>query len=372
MKTLITGDLFISDSFQGQDLIDSSVKALFETSDYRIVNLETPITADSPKNKIQKTGPHLRTSDKTIIPYLKHLKVDMVTLANNHILDYGEKGLTDTFAILGKEKINFLGAGKNLNEAAKPFIIEKDSIKIAIINFAENEWANATETTAGANPMDVIENARQIQKTKLKADYVFVIVHGGNEYYNLPSPRVQEQYRFYAEQGADIVIGHHTHCISGFENYQGTPIYYSLGNFLFTRPSFYEDWYTGLALEVEIINDKLTSKLHVIKQDKVTYRLTLVTGKIKEVVLNRILSYNNIIANKLELIQKWNIFVQSKYTMYLYYWSPLTFVNNRYLKALIRKLGLKLKNKKGMALYLNLMKCEAHNDISKEVIRKYL
>ena len=62
-----------------------------------------------------------------------------------------------------------------------------------------------------------------------------MIVHGGHECYNLPSPRMQKQYLFYADQGADIVVGHHTHCISGYEVYKGVPIYYSLGNFCLPR-----------------------------------------------------------------------------------------------------------------------------------------
>lgn len=101
MKIIIAGDLFIADDFRSQDLIDKSVIDLFETADYKIVNLEAPITEDNPKNKIIKTGPHLRMSSNTIMPYLHHLKIDAVTMANNHILDYGNKGVTNTFKELG-------------------------------------------------------------------------------------------------------------------------------------------------------------------------------------------------------------------------------------------------------------------------------
>ena len=128
-----------------------------------------------------------------------------------------------------------------------------DFITIAIINFCENEWSIAEEDSAGANPMDFIDNANQIREAKAVHDKV--IVHGGHEYYNLPSPRMQKQFRFYADQGADIVIGHHTHCISGNEVYNGVPIYYSLGNFLFTKNNTNEDWYTGLLLQVDIKSD---------------------------------------------------------------------------------------------------------------------
>ena len=89
--------------------------------------------------------------------------------------------------------------------------------------------------------MDIIDNTNQIREAKASHDKVIVIVHGGHEYYNLLSPRMQKQYRFYADQGADIVVGHHTHCISGNEIHNGVPKYYSLGNFLFTGRSTIED-----------------------------------------------------------------------------------------------------------------------------------
>ena len=85
MKTLIAGDLFISESFKNKQLIDPSVEELFASAEYRILNLEAPITPNEPIHKILKTGPHLRTSGDTTMPYLKQLETDMVTLANNHI-----------------------------------------------------------------------------------------------------------------------------------------------------------------------------------------------------------------------------------------------------------------------------------------------
>src|SRR5690606_16683331 len=116
---------------------------------------------------------------------------------------------------------------------------------------------------------DVIDNVRQIKREKQISDKVIVIVHGGHEYYNLPSPRMVKQYRFYAENGADLVVGHHTHCISGHETYNGVPIFYSLGNFLFTKPSRHQSWYNGLVLEIFV--DKFQDidvKIHPVRQRK--------------------------------------------------------------------------------------------------------
>lgn len=158
MNILFSGDFYVSDDFQNKDLIDKSVIDLFDKADYRIVNLEAPITEDNPKNKILKTGPHLRMSSNTIMPYLHHLKIDAVTMANNHILDYGNKGVTDTFKELVDHKIKYIGAGNDLNEAKKPLSLHKDGMKIAILNFCENEWSIAEDDSPGANPMDIIDN----------------------------------------------------------------------------------------------------------------------------------------------------------------------------------------------------------------------
>lgn len=372
MKILITGDLFVSDQYFSKNIFDKSIQDLFSTSDYRIINLEAPITDDRSENKIIKTGPHLRMSEQTAVSFLKQLNIDGVTLANNHILDYGAKGLLDTFDNLKSNKIANVGAGANLKDAAKYITLNSEGMEIAIINFCENEWSIAEEDSHGANPMDIIDNAYQIKEAKASHDKVIVIVHGGHEYYNLPSPRMQKQYRFYADQGADIVVGHHTHCISGNEVHKGVPIYYSLGNFLFTSQSTIEDWYTGLVLEVNIEKGNLTTQLHPVEQQKETFELSLLHGKKREDIMKRISKYNAIIADEEKLKNEWDNYVDSKHDVYLNYWSPFSFISNRYVRGVLNRLGIKGLNKKGIALALNLMRCEAHADMSKEVTNKYL
>jgi poly-gamma-glutamate capsule biosynthesis protein CapA/YwtB (metallophosphatase superfamily) len=370
MKILITGDLAITQPYNTSALIDQSLKDLFTSSDINIVNLEVPVTESI--SKILKTGPNLKAHRQSIAEIFKMLHVKVATLANNHLMDYDEQGVADTLAFCKEEKVQTVGGGMNLEEASKTLYLDTEEGKIAVVNFAENEWIPATTTSAGANPMDIIDNANLIKHAKLNAEFVFVIVHGGHEYYNLPSPRMQKQYRFYAEQGADIVIGHHTHCMSGNEVYMGVPIYYSLGNFIFTEQSTYSDWYIGLVLEVEIQKGKLLTQLNPMKQQEKTFELSLLKNDEKQEVLDRILLYSAIIADELKLKQEWNNFIESKYDDYLNYWSPFSFISNRYIKGLFIKMGIKGMNKKGMALTLNLIRCESHADMSKEVIKKYL
>jgi poly-gamma-glutamate synthesis protein (capsule biosynthesis protein) len=366
MNIKITGDFVINREFK----IDSNLISFFKNSDLNIVNLEAPVTTST--SKILKNGRHLKADLESTKQVLKELNVDLVTLANNHVLDYNAQGIRDTLEFCKQNEVDTVGAGSNIKDASKTYYIDTNEGRIGIVNFAENEWASATENTAGAHPMDIIDNAKQIKESRLKADYVFVIVHGGHEYYNLPSPRMQKQYRFYAECGADLVVGHHTHCISGFEVYNKVPIYYSLGNFLFTMDSNYEDWYTGLVLEVEINGNILLSKLHPIKQEKDSFKLSMLKGNDKNVVLNRVTSYSNTITNKTELKKEWGDFIESKYNDYLNRWSLFSFIENRYIRAILRRLGFTGINSRGISFFLNHMRCEAHADLSKEVIQKYL
>ena len=220
--------------------------------------------------------------------------------------------------------------------------------------------------------MDIIDNTNRIREVKASHDKVIVIVHGGHEYYNLPSPRMQKQYRFYADQGADIVVGHHTHCISGNEVYKGVPIYYSLGNFLFTKSNPNDEWYTGLILEVEITSEGVECQIHPVRQKKESFKLSLLEDIDKEDVLCGFETYSNVINNPDELLNNWKMYIQKKSKEYLNYWSPLASIENRYISGILRRLGVNFINKKAATLHLNLMRCEAHLDSSEEILEKYI
>ena len=371
----IGGDFVINkDDFSSKN-IHQDVIALFEKSDLNILNLECPITKVSKEHQILKTGPHIKGDEFSMLETAKLLNTNVLTLANNHILDYGEKGLEDTIDFLKQNSFDFLGAGKNVNEAKQAFRKTIKGRRFSIINFAENEWCSATPITGGANPMNIIDNVHQIQEEKKVSDYVLVIIHGGHEYYNLPSPRMVQQYRFYAENGADVIIGHHTHCISGYEEYNGIPICYSLGNFLFTENSKYADWNIGLVAEIVIdALGKIAVNFHPVEYNNQTYSLKLLQGDSKKAVLGRVKSYSDIIKDPNKIKQEWDSFVQKQSKLYLELLSPIAQIKYRYLKGLLYKLKLsqKLISKKGFALSLNLNRCEAHSDVVKEVMTKFI
>lgn len=375
MRILITGDFVITDDFMGNNLIDNSVEELFKNADYRIVNLEAPVTRNDPKNRILKTGPHLRVSHETSLLYLKQLKVDMVTLANNHVLDYGQQGLMDTLIFCDQNRINYVGAGPNLREARVPKRFDLKGNTISIINIAENEWASAKEYVGGAHPIDIIENAKLIQSESKSTDFVIVVIHGGHEYYNYPSPRMKRQYQFFIDQGANVVIGHHPHCISGYEYYNESPIIYSLGNFIFTKYSSHNDWYEGLICCITI-DEKRMARFELIPviQNRRSYKVSIQAEENRALMEKKIEEINSIIRDEKSLENKWDEFIHSKYDQYYWMISPFNGSKNKYAKAVIQKLGMyKIFMSTGFkSSLLNTIRCEAHKDALISILSKDL
>ena len=240
MKILIAGDFCPQNRVSQQidkenyELVLGQVREVTTKADYSIVNFECPVTKGGEK-PIMKQGPNLQCSSKGI-EAVKWAGFDCVTLANNHFRDYGDEGVKNTIDVCMEIGIDAVGGGENLMEASAILYKQIGDHTLAIINCCEHEFSIATETQGGANPLNPIQQYYSIKEAKEKADYVLVIVHGGHEHWQLPSPRMQETYRFFVDAGADAVVNHHQHCYSGFEVYNNKPIFYGLGNFCFDWP----------------------------------------------------------------------------------------------------------------------------------------
>jgi len=370
----IGGDFCITGAYLQKNLLGDDIKALYKNADINIVNLECPVNLHGDDHKIIKHGPHLQTTEQ-IFDHLSQLNITTVTLANNHLLDYGEQGVEATCRACHDHQITYVGAGADVQEAAQYIIIEKKDIKIAVINFCEHEWSIATSDTAGANPVDIIDNLAAIKKAKREADFVLVIIHAGNEYYNLPRPALKKLFRFYADNGADAVISHHTHTISGYEVYNNVPIIYGLGNMLFTRKSEYAGWYTGLTAQLTIEKKQAVRfMLFPTQQSKEDFSLSLATGKEKEAILEETATLSEIIADDVQLEQAWNRLIEKRMPQYLYHFSPVPALPGRYLKSALRRMGF--VNTFTPPAYLtgviNYITCESHLDVARQALKKKL
>lgn len=222
----------------------AGVKPFFDSADLRILQWECALTdTDFP---IDKSGPNLKAPAGCAENFGKALGIDVMLLANNHIGDYGPDAVIDTIENVKKSGFVSAGAGKNLAEASQTVFVECKGIRIALINFAENEFGTASAGKPGVAPMDPFKNIAQIRAARKEADFVMVAIHGGHEFYSYPSPRMVELYREYAAAGADLVWNCHTHCPAGCENYNGVPVVYSPGNFYFPyRTDMIKGWNTG-------------------------------------------------------------------------------------------------------------------------------
>ena len=120
-----------------------------------------------------------------------------------------------------------------MKEAKKPFIFEKEGIRIGFYLCAEHEFTVASCHTMGANPFDVLESFDEVLALKEQCDYVIVLYHGGKEFYRYPSPMLQRYCRKFIDRGANLVICQHNHCVGSREDYNGGSIIYGQGNFIF-------------------------------------------------------------------------------------------------------------------------------------------
>ncbi len=264
MKLLICGDLSVTgDSIHHFEKADAegafhSLCGLFQAADRTVVNLECALT-DSDK-RITKIGPCLK-GPKSTAKTLKAAGVTDCTLSNNHIFDFGKKGLYDTLAELEKEGIGHVGIGENYEDSRRDMIIEHDGMKIAIVNVCEHEYSYATDDRVGARPFDEFETMYDIRQTKKENDYVIVVYHGGKEYCRYPSPRLLKACREMVRNGADAVLCQHSHIIGTYECFEGGHILYGQGNFHFVKPQSGETFNEGLMVELDITKKGIAFKL---------------------------------------------------------------------------------------------------------------
>jgi len=364
MQIIIGGDTCITSDFLSKKIIDNQIIDLFKASDFNMLNLECPVTDTLPKEVRIKTGPRLKTRNG-IFSVLKKLRIDAVSLANNHILDYGGVGLAETIRNCLDFGIDYVGAGANAIEASKPLIVVRNGVTVAFVNFCENEWSIAMPRSGGANSMDVVDNYNQIREVKQQADYVIVVIHGGHEHYPLPSPRMVKQYRFYAEVGADAVIGHHTHCFSGYEVYGNTPIVYGLGNFIFTLNSPMEGWYWGAIAQLNLEKGRpVQLSIIPVEQVRGSFFLRRPSGENVSNFYGKLDTLSAIIRDDAELVRHWEIYVE-KNKKYINAISPLAYIKNRYVRAILTRFGLNkiLLTPQYLASLFNRMRCESHREL---------
>ncbi len=237
------------------EMVYGDVLAELRSAELCVANLECPLTLSN--TLISKSGSVLKGVPEhigglTCVPF------EIVTLANNHVFDYGPDAFSETMDLLGTHGIKGVGAGLTREVATAPLFVALGETKIALISFSEGEDLTGAVDGPGVFGWEVNAVAEAVLEAKKTADLVVVFCHAGVEYIPFPPPYLAKALQAIATAGADLVVGHHPHVPQGIQIFNGVPIAYSLGNFVFYQPGNLAYRKIGYLLKTGISAGRLT------------------------------------------------------------------------------------------------------------------
>lgn len=343
---------------------DDEIANLIKNADVSICNFEAPIRTKG-TNPIKKSGPSLDQSAESPV-FLKNAGFNVILLANNHIMDYGQEGCDAT--IRAFDGVETLGAGY-AKDAYSCRYVDLDGTRVGICSFVQNEFGvvpNRSDTSYGSAWINSFDVQAVLSEAKKQCDFLLVLPHAGVEHTAAPLPEWRTVYKHLVDWGADAVIASHPHCPQGWETYQGKPIYYSLGDFYFDELTFDDLWYRSIVVELEV-GEMVSVKEHFVCFDDKTGVICLDNSeRIKDYIAyaNRLLQneseYNNYI-NEM-CARRW---AGIKYGLLR---GVCGVTLKMRLKYIIRLLGCMLLGNKDEMYLLNALQCESH----RWVIERYL
>lgn len=224
-------------------------------ADLAFANLETTISTGGAKNGC---GYCFRANPKSVSGLVK-AGFDVVTVANNHMWDFGPQAFTDTLSYLAVNDISVVGGGRSDVEAGAPIVHDVHGTRIAFLGYTDMlpSSATATSSRAGVNTWNEQAMQQQVAAARAMADVVIVAFHTGTEYEPLHNATQERIYHAIIDAGADFVVGTHPHVVQDIEQYNGKWIAYSLGNFVFDQ-NWSDATRKGMALSVTVVGGKIT------------------------------------------------------------------------------------------------------------------
>ena len=344
-------------------LVGKELTSLLKKTDIKIFNLETVVGEKG--LPIKKVGPYLRCPEECFSG-IAALNPTVLSIANNHVMDYGEEGLLETIRIIEKNNIKWVGAGRNINSLKKYIVIEKNEIKIGIYSCTEHEFSISDSNFAGCNPYDPLYSFDDIREVSQKCDYLIVLYHGNKEYYRYPSPDVQRVCRKFAECGANIVLCQHSHCIGSAEKYGQCELVYGQGNFLFYGGETNEFFQAGALVQVEIDEYTKNSFVTYIPVVRNGFTIRLASEQEKKKILEEFECRSEKMKD-LDFVKK-NYLEFSKTMLEIYYSRCLAKVRRNILFRIINKIskrkliGYFFSDNDCLSI-LNMIECEAHREL---------
>lgn len=272
IKLAFAGDILL-DGFVGDQIARYGVNFPFvkvapvlQKADIAFANLETPVSI---RGKAEVKNFTFRAKP-AVLSGLTYAGIDGVSLANNHILDFGKDAMLDTLVHLDRNKIGRTGAGKDEEEAFKPYTKTVKGKKIAILGVSRvlsgASWTAGKDKPGAASAYTLKPMLSVIQKLSKENDFTVVYIHWNEEFKDYPEKYARTLAKQMIDSGADMILGAHSHCLMGIEYYKHKPIYYSLGNFVFNRSTRGGEKTTNsMLVNFEISDAKVTSKITPVK-----------------------------------------------------------------------------------------------------------
>ena len=247
------------------EYIQAGLRAFLDSFDIRVGTLECAIGSGYSFDKVKMEGrKNIIYAREEDFYRVKEIGFDVVSLANNHLMDLGKEGLHNTIRVLKENEVLFCGAGDNMQEASMPAVVSKEGKTIAFLAYCMTDSSMmgyvecASKESAGVNCLDLNRVLSDIENNKKKYDYVIVLPHWGKEYEYWPADVCRKMAKRMIKAGADAVLGSHTHQAQPMVRFRRRPICYSMGNFLF--PDFYmypprPIWYPDKNEDLSIVKD---------------------------------------------------------------------------------------------------------------------
>jgi hypothetical protein len=285
---LVTGDVMLTRGVPDPAAALAPMRALLRSADLTVGNLESTLSTDGPPQQ----GGDSFGSTPALVPLLEDAGYDVLSLANNHTGDYGERALVQTVDELRGSRVRPFGAGADLGRAARPAILRADGTSFAFLGFnAIGETPPAGAGRPGAlsvrmpprtGPLaesDLARVTKAIRTAHRTADVVVVMPHWGTQYTHRPDPVERTVARRLVAAGADLVVGGHPHWVQGVGVVGGVPVLHSLGNFVFDM-DFSAETMEGVVLEATFWGSELKAvRLLPYRMDPRTFAPRRVAGR---------------------------------------------------------------------------------------------
>lgn len=299
-----TGDIgfdhYMNKKWEDEELVSKEVLDFLRSSDHLIINVEGPLSKQE-EAAMDGVAALKHSMDPKAVSFFNKIGADVWNICNNHIMDAGPEGMSDTLCEAAKNNVKTLGAGMNIDEASAPLIFnEAGGIGMIGVGY-QRACRKASEDIPGCfswSDMDLIR--QRISEIKKICRWCIVVAHGGEEFTALPSPYTRKRYLDYLEMGADIVIGHHPHVPMNYETVGDKVIFYSLGNFIFDtnyqRAQFNTEF--GLFIKLNFTENDFTYEPYGIKIDRtcdhiVKHELPKIFEDVNEAEYNKLIALSS-------------------------------------------------------------------------------